>query len=474
MKQSRFYAGSRWLVFAPVAILALFAPQANAEPVQGLATRYYTIDAVPPTRSDTAYTECGSEIENNINRSYDGEPYQDCTNDLFMVHMTGAITIPEHNTIEFWLASDDGGTINIGGNEWGNWSDQPCSWMESGQVDIVAGSQPLDLWMYENGGYSCLLLAWNIDGAGFEIVPDEAYTTSAIPTTTTIQETTTTWESTTTSTTSTTTSSTIAPTTTVPVTEEPTTTTVQTTTTEPTTTTTEEPTTTTEVATTTTIVEPTTTTEEATTTTIEEPTTTTDQPTPTPQSTTTTTELEPQTTEPPTETTTTEQEQTTTTETESDDTALDQSTTSEPQPISDEDFTAAIDNIDQATTEEVVAVVALLLQSDLTSDQAAALAVEPAVLAAIDEQQAHELFDEVTLSEIDATVLVALIDAVQTAPVEVRAAFESEINIFGGYADQYTPIGSAVTVSVRRTLVAASATLVVAAAPIPVSRRRTR
>jgi hypothetical protein len=28
----------RWLVFAPVALLALFAPTANAEPIQGLQT----------------------------------------------------------------------------------------------------------------------------------------------------------------------------------------------------------------------------------------------------------------------------------------------------------------------------------------------------------------------------------------------------------------------------------------------------
>ena len=64
----------RWLVFAPVAFLALFAPTANAEPIQGLQTTYYTIDSVPPTRADHIYTECGSEVENNINRSYDGEP----------------------------------------------------------------------------------------------------------------------------------------------------------------------------------------------------------------------------------------------------------------------------------------------------------------------------------------------------------------------------------------------------------------
>jgi len=236
---------SRWLIFAPVAILALFAPSANAEPIAGLQATYYAIDTVPPTRSDNIYTVCGSEVENNINRSYDGEPYLDCTNDLFMVHMTGFIEIPQHDTIEFWLASDDGGIIDINGNEWGDWWDQGCTWMESGQIDISAGSQPLDLWMYENGGSSCLLLAWNIDGLGFEIVPDEAFTTNGIPadttvpdttvpdTTTTVQETTTTWTTTTSSTTTTTSTTTTAPSTTVPVTNPSTTTTPQTTSTYP-------------------------------------------------------------------------------------------------------------------------------------------------------------------------------------------------------------------------------------------------
>jgi hypothetical protein len=202
-------------------------------------------------------------VENNINRSYDGEPFEDCTVDLFMVHMSGFIEIPEHDTIEFWLASDDGGIINIDGNELGYWGDQGCSAYESGQIDISAGSQPIDLWMYENGGSTCVMLAWNIDNQGWTMVPDEAFTTTVSVTTTTdspvttIQETTTTWETTTTSTTSTTsttTTTTTAPSTTVPVTSEPTTTTLQTTTTSnppttqvsnPTTTTTEPPTTTT-------------------------------------------------------------------------------------------------------------------------------------------------------------------------------------------------------------------------------------
>jgi hypothetical protein len=83
--------GSRWLIFAPVAILALFSSVTHAEPIQGLNTTYYTIDEIPPVQSTTEYKECGSELENNINRSYDGEPYENCTEDLFMVHMTGFI-----------------------------------------------------------------------------------------------------------------------------------------------------------------------------------------------------------------------------------------------------------------------------------------------------------------------------------------------------------------------------------------------
>ena len=215
---------SKWLIFAPVAILSLFAPSANAQSQQGLTSVAYTVSDIPPTKSDNAYPICNDEIENNINRSYDGEPLDGCPVDMFMVHMTGTIIIPQHETIEFWLASDDGGTISIGGNEWGNWGDQGCSWMESGQIYISAGETSLDLWVYENGGGSCVMLAWNIDNAGFAIVPDEAFstgsqvsvtTTTDIPVTTipvtTLPQTTTTSAPTTTS--STTTSSSVPQTT---------------------------------------------------------------------------------------------------------------------------------------------------------------------------------------------------------------------------------------------------------------------
>jgi hypothetical protein len=211
--------GTRWLIFAPVALFALFAQPANAEPTPGLNATYYVIDEIPPLQSTTEYEECGSELENNINRSYDGEPYEDCTEDLFMVHMAGFITIPEHDTIEFWLASDDGGEISIGNNTFGSWQDQGCSATMSGNLQLEAGSLPLDLWMYENSGVTCVMLAWKIDDNQWEIVPEWAFTTASTPqtttttttvpidtvpatdpaTTTTVQETTTTVEETTTS-----------------------------------------------------------------------------------------------------------------------------------------------------------------------------------------------------------------------------------------------------------------------------------
>ena len=488
--RSQHFSANRWLIFAPVAILALFAPTANAEPIAGLQTTYYAIDTVPPTRSDNIYTECGSEVENNINRSYDGEPYLDCTGDLFMVHMTGFIEIPEHDTIEFWLASDDGGIIDIGGNEWGDWWDQGCTWMESGEIDISAGSQPLDLYMYENGGGSCLMLAWNIDGLGFEIVPDEAFTTNGIPTTTTIQETTTSWDTTTTSTTTTTTTTTTAPSTTVPVTIESTTTTLQ-------------------------IIS-------------------TPQPEPTmpePPATVPLPQIEPpampeipplvlpeietyppETLNLPPDTYPTIEPPDTlpfvedlfelpNTMTEPPDTMplppdmpLD---APEPPlmppmelieelppelvealldavdtdiPLTEEQFDTVVDTIENLAPEEAVALITQILATAVTPDQAEALASNPEVLAVITEEQAAEIFETIEVQELDITQIAELTEAIQGAPLAVQEAFEQTIDIFGGF-DDYVPTGSNVPVGERRTLIAIAAGTTLTAASSKIRRK---
>ena len=463
---------SVWLIFAPVAILALFAPSANAEPIQGLQTTYYTIDSVPPTRSDDIYIECGSEVENNINRSYDGEPYLDCTNDLFMVRMTGFITIPVHNTIEFWLASDDGGTIKIGTHEWGNWSDQGCTWMESGQIDISAGNQNLDLWMYENGGGTCIMLAWNINNQGFEIVPDEAFITTGIPTdtTTTIQETTTTlWESTTTSTIQQMSTSTIAPSTTVTATSELTTTTLQTTTTEAAIATTTLPTevdeTTTSVALPVETTLPTTqsTEVEASTSTVYPATTVQKAPATTSPNTTVTPDSLP---EPPTSLPNA---------TETPTTALTPPTTfldNAPllPTLSDTEFEAVLQDLESALPDQITAIVTTLLNTEVTSEQAVEVVSSAEVLESISGEQAQELFDVVDEGSLSFEEQTQIVEAVQEAPTAVRAAFQNKINIFGGEGfDDYVPLGSNVNVAVRRTIIVGTTILV--AMPSPVVRR---
>ena len=448
---------SRWLIFAPVAILALFAPQANAEPVAGLQTRYFIIDEVPPTRSDDIYTECGSEVENNVNRSYDGEPFEECTVDLFMVYMTGFIEIPAHDTIEFWLASDDGGIINIDGNEWGNWGDQGCSAYESGQIDISADVLPLDLWMYENGGSTCLMLAWNIDNTGWAIVPDEAFTTE------------TSWDTTTTSTTTTTTTSTIAPSTTVPVINVSTTTTPQI------------------------IYIP--------------------QPEPTMPEPPATVPL-PQIVEPdPPETVpvlpeiviyppeTLELPPDTYPTIEPPDTlpfvgelpgppdtielppatlpielipelppelveALENA--SEDVSLTQEQFDMVVESIADLDEAEAVALIEQILNTDVTPEQATELASNPDVLAVVTSEQAEEIFATIDVTELDNTQLDALVEAVQSAPVTVRKAFEKTINVFGDGLGNYVPIGSNVPVHTRRTLIAVAA----GAATVAAGQRR--
>ncbi|CAB4151725.1 hypothetical protein UFOVP582_32 [uncultured Caudovirales phage] len=474
---------SRWLIFVPVAILALWNSSVHAESQQGLEARYFIIDEIPPVMSEHIYTECGSEVENNINRSYDGEPFLGCPDDMFMVHITGTIIIPEHDTIQFWLASDDGGTIKIGLDEWGVWNDQGCSATESGPIDISAGNAPLDLWVYENGGGSCIMLAWNINNQGWEIVPDEAFLTSYIQSDITTS-TETTWESTTTSTIQQMTTSTIAQSTTVPVTSVPISTIPQTTYTIPPEPTMPEPPATVPLPP---IVEP------ATLDTIPLP-----------------PEIEsfpPETLELPPEIVDTMPDVVDTYPTvyppytlpfvgqlpdppdtmplppdifpdapETLDTlpielivelppelveALQNA--NEDVSLTDEQFTTAVETIANLAPEEAVALITQILNTAITIDQATELASNPDVLAIVTSEQAEEIFATIDVTELDNTQITELIAAVQSAPVKVRTAFEKTINIFGSGLDNYVPIGSNIPVSTRRTLIAVVAGTAMAA-----------
>ena len=485
---------SSWLIFAPVAILALFAPSVHAESQQGLEARYSIIDEIPPTKSDNIYTQCGSEVENNINRSYDGEPFLGCPDDMFMVHITGTIIIPEHDTIQFWLASDDGGTIKIGLDEWGVWNDQGCSATESGPLNISAGNAPLDLWVYENGGGSCIMLAWKIDNQEWQIVPDEAFLTSYTQSDITTS-TETTWESTTTSTIQQMTTSTIAQFTTVPVTSPSTTLILQTTSTflpEPTM---PEPP---AVVPLPPIVEP------ATLDTMPLPPEIESFPPETlelppyivdtmPFPVDTYPSVEPPDTlpfvgnlfdtmpEPPD------------TMPLPPDTMPDAPETLETLPIAileelppelvealqnasedvsltEEQFDTVLESIEDLDEAEAVALIEQILHTAVTSAQATELASNPDVLAVVTSEQATEIFETLDVTVLDNTQLDALVEAVQDAPTQVRAAFEETINVFDDGLGDYVPLGSNVPVDTRRTLIAVAA----GAATVAAGQRRNK
>ena len=496
-----------WLIPLPAILFAVWPTTANATPVAGLNAVGYIITAIPPTRSDTVYRTCGSELENNINRNFNGEPFQQCPNDNFMVHYTGSITVPQNQTISFMVAADDGGTVKIGDTaEFGTWNLKGCQWSTATNFALPAGTYTLDGWFFEATGDACYMLAWNINGAGFQIVPDSSFSTAPTATTTTAPTTTTTTTTTSTSTTTLPQETSTSTTTTQPATTTTSSTTTTAVQTPPQTTTTSSTSTTTTSTTTTTIPSTTTTatptvetpqqqiveTTEPPTTTTEPPTTTTEMATTTSQETTSTTGLpDPSTSVPesipvpssaartlPSETSTTTSQpppQTPTTETSAE-VVQSSSTTTLPDIKSAEPITdAKVDQILEALADQapaqIVATIQQILTADITSDQAVSIASNAEVLAVVTEEQAEAIFEEIVVDELTAEVAEELVSVLNEAPTKVKKKFQETINVFAGVFDSFQMVGQTIPVGERRTLMAVSNTLVAVGASL---RRRDR
>jgi len=287
------------------------------------------------------------------------------------------------------------------------------------------------------------------------------------------------WASTTSSTTTTTTSTTTVPLVTVPVTN-PTTTTLQTvvpsTTTEPPqTTTTVQETVSTDTSTSSTTTSTSTTVAPTTTTTVYVPPATTST---VPETTTTTTtepEPVPTTTLPPplettTSTSTTPPTTTSTvppvTTTQPDVTTTLQAPTDEPEPLTQTELLNTLEALSEASTEAIEAIVESVLAKDLNTSQATLLITSSAVLENITTAQAEQLFTQINPTELSPDEAEAVVESVQSAPLSIRKAFESVLNIFEGFADTYVPLNSTVPVGTRRALIALGAVfLTVAPAP---------
>jgi uncharacterized protein (UPF0147 family) len=144
------------------------------------------------------------------------------------------------------------------------------------------------------------------------------------------------------------------------------------------------------------------------------------------------------------------------------------------EPISDEQFAEALTALSEATPDQVTQIVDTILASEVTSDQATQLVASVEILSAVTPEQAQQLFEQVEETQLSESMAAVIADALNdpSVPAEVKEAFEEAINIFGNDGfDQYVPVDSAVTVAVRRTIIAGTTILV--ALPTPAPARRT-
>jgi len=112
------------------------------------------------------------------------------------------------------------------------------------------------------------------------------------------------------------------------------------------------------------------------------------------------------------------------------------------------------------TNVQVAEVVTAVLKSGVSSEQATELASSAKVLESILGEQAAEVFAAVSVEELTAQDGQAIVNAVQDAPLEIKEAFEEEINVFDGVFDNYIAVDSIVDIKTRRILVAATGVII--------------
>lgn len=95
------------------------------------------------------------------------------------------------------------------------------------------------------------------------------------------------------------------------------------------------------------------------------------------------------------------------------------------------------------------------------------------MLSVVTNEQAETIFEQLDIDDLSTEEVAQIVAVVQDAPVEVRKAFESKINIFDGKTDEYVPIGSTVSIGARRLLVAVSGILIAGSVGVGTSQQHT-
>lgn len=142
-------------------------------------------------------------------------------------------------------------------------------------------------------------------------------------------------------------------------------------------------------------------------------------------------------------------------------------------PLTEERFAEVVNVLssDAITNDQVAQVVDLVIgqEGGVASEQAVELVSSAKVLESVSGEQAKEVFGSVDEGALTVENGEEITAAVQQAPVEVRDAFQEEINVFGGVFDGYYPLDSMIDVGTRRVVLAGTGVLI--SAPVVASRR---
>ena len=118
---------------------------------------------------------------------------------------------------------------------------------------------------------------------------------------------------------------------------------------------------------------------------------------------------------------------------------------------------ALTEALEELTSEQAEQLIEAILEEEPTQEQATAIASSPAALAVLTSDQATQVFEALDVTELDNTQLEALAEAVTDAPTEVKEAFEDSVDIFSDGLGTYVPVDSKIPVSERVTLIAIAA-----------------
>jgi len=132
---------------------------------------------------------------------------------------------------------------------------------------------------------------------------------------------------------------------------------------------------------------------------------------------------------------------------------------------------ALTEALDELTFEQSEQLIEAILEEEPTQEQATAIASSPAALAVLTSDQATQVFEALDVTELDNTQLEALAEAVTDAPTEVKEAFENSVDIFSDGLGTYVPVDSKIPVSERQTLIAIAAGATLTAASTRMKRQ---